>query len=147
MKTRQTSRDIPVFNQPQDVSQDTGTTPEIRNNSDGRNIPASNASQDEPQDEDNTDSVENTSQQLKSIKFGIEVNYQEDYEDHPTYNAKVISRTGKANGKYAHTWNTRRPDGSNHVVYFSRLHCWSEKLECTDQENIIDMSLQGCSDQ
>ena len=69
------------------------------------------------------------------------------HEDHPVQEATIVSRAGKASGQYSSYWNTIRPDGSNHIVDFSKIHRWSilkPDPECepseTDQENQVDLA-------
>ena len=74
----------------------------------------------------------------------------QDWEKYLKHEAEIVSRAGKASGKYMHTWNTTRSDGSSHVVDFKKVYCWSEKPSVNevnaedddiDQENHIDMAL------
>ena len=88
---------------------------------------------------------------LGSIRRGMKVKLQEFsqvYEDHPVQEATIVSRAGKASGQYSSHWNTIRPDGSSHIVDFSKVHRWSilkPDSECepseTDQENQVELAL------
>ena len=57
------------------------------------------------------------------IRKGVKVRYK-DYAGQQTYEGTIISRAGRAKGKYKHCWNTVRPDGSNHVVDFDEVYKW-----------------------
>ena len=64
-----------------------------------------------------------TQPSLSSIKPGIKVTYQDfPGSDQPVHQATIKSRAGKAKGKYADFWNTKRNDGTDHTVDFSKVH-------------------------
>ena len=111
------------------------------------NVPAIN-DQFEENEQLETDPIQPslpTQPSLSSIKPGIKVTYQDfPGSDQPVHQATIKSRAGKAKGKYADFWNTKRDDGTDHTVDFSKVHNWKiqeSEPNVTVQEHQTDTLL------
>ncbi len=57
------------------------------------------------------------------VQVGTKIRYK-DYEDHPSQEAIIASRAGKATGVNRNWWNTTRPDGTRHAVNLDQVYEW-----------------------
>ena len=68
-------------------------------------------------------SQENKKQNLNQIKHRTEIQYKINKED-PWKTATIVSRGGKATGKYRHQWNTTNQNGEKATTDFASVHKW-----------------------
>ena len=80
--------------------------------------------------------VENTNKSskhaIKSIKPGDKIQYEE-WENHPTTRAVIISRAGKATGKHSGWWNTINESGEQRAVDLNKVHSWDFQQNLSSQ--------------
>ena len=140
---------VPVIDVLNDRQNNQSSSSTDRNNIDYENDQLHNQATNNSQHQEHQDQYDITNEvtndsSLSSIKPGLAVQYQ-DWDEYPIHDAVVISRAGKSSGKNKHFWNTTRPDGSNHVVDFSKVHRWkpniSDENNDNTQENITDSAL------
>ena len=81
----------------------------------------------------NQHSENDTTQKKITLKKGMHVRYKTKDDGNNWYSAKLISRSGKATGKYKNEWNVENDEDGKHVVDFDHVDRL-EEAETTVEE-------------
>ena len=81
----------------------------------------------------NQNNENDTTQKKITLKKGMHVRYKTKDDGNNWYSAKLISRSGKATGKYKNEWNVENDEDGKHVVDFDHVDRL-EEAETTVEE-------------
>ena len=94
-------------------------------------------------DQNDVDNTDSTRQYTGVLRKGMHVKYKINDDGDDWYKAKLLSRSGKASGKYKNEWNVENDIEGRHVVDFDFVDEWEEDIpsvkESQEEIQIIEI--------